>query len=95
MSRLELTGFGVALEAKHDFRRAVPSRGDVLGHVTSVFLRINRKAAGKTKVTNLELTVGIDEEVARLEISVEDIGGVDVLEAAEDLVDERLEVSIG
>ena len=52
-------------------------------------------STSETKVADLELTVGVDEEVARLEVTVQDVGGVDVLEAAEDLVDEGLEVRVG
>ena len=32
--------------------------------------------------TNLEITGGVEEEVGRLEVSVEDVGRVDVLEAS-------------
>jgi hypothetical protein len=34
---------------------------------------------GETKVTDFELAVGVDEEVSRFEIAVEDVGRVDVL----------------
>lgn len=90
-----LTRFCVALEAQHDLRGSVPPRGDVLGHVPRVLLRVHGEASGQTKVANLELAVGVDEEIARLQIAMEDIGGVDVLETAQDLVDEGLEVGVG
>jgi len=89
------TGFGVALEAQHDLRCPIPSCRDILGHVAGVLLWIDREATGETEVTNLELAVGIDEEVARLQITVQHVGGVDVLETAEDLVNEGLEMRIG
>ena len=54
-----LTSFGVVLEAKHNLRRAIPSRCDVLGHVPSIFLWVNREATRETEVANLELAVGI------------------------------------
>lgn len=92
---MQLTGLGVALEAEHDFRGAVPSRGYIFCHVASILFGVDGEAASKTKIANLELTVGIHKEVTGLEISVEDIGGVDVLEAAEDLVNEGLEVGVG
>lgn len=37
----------------------------------------------------------VDKEVARLKVAMEDVGGVDVLETAEGLVQERLEVGVG
>lgn len=52
-------------------------------------------AAGKAKVADLELAVGVDEQISGLEVAVENVGGVNVLEAAEGLVDEGLEVGVG
>ena len=89
------TSFGVALEAEHDLGRTVPPCSDILGHVTGVLVGVNRKATGEAKVGNLELAVCVDEQVARFEVTVENVGRVDVLETTEDLVDERLEVSVG
>jgi hypothetical protein len=80
-------------KAKHDLGRTVPSGGDVLGHEALLLLLV--ETTSKTKVADLELTVGIDEKVSRFEVAVEDIGRVDVFEAAEGLVDEGLEVGIG
>lgn len=91
----ELTGFCVALEAEHDFRRTVPSRGDVFRHVSRILLRVDGEATSQTKVANLEFAVGIDEQVAGLEVSVQDIGGVDIFETAENLVNKGLEVGVG
>lgn len=89
------TGFRVALEAQHDLGRTVPSRGDVFGHVTGILLWVDREASSQTKVANLELAVCIDQQVSGLEITVQHVGRVDVLETAEDLVDEGLEMGIG
>ena len=36
---------------------------------------------------DLEVAVAVEQEVAGLEVAVDDVGGVDVLEAFEDLVD--------
>ena len=94
-SNYALTGFGVALEAQHDLRRAVPARRHVLSHVARIFLRVHGKAAGQSKIADLELAVGVDQQVAGLEVAVQHIGRVDVLQAAQDLVDEGLEVGVG
>jgi len=64
------TRFGVVLEAQHDLGRAIPSSRDILGHVASILLRVDREASGEAKVANLELAVGIDEQVTRLEITM-------------------------
>lgn len=55
-----LTGFCVALEAQHDFRSTVPSRRNIFGHVSSIFLGVNRESSGQPKITNFQLAVGID-----------------------------------
>lgn len=89
------TSFGVALEAQHNLGRAVPSSGDVFRHVSGILLWVDREAARETKVANLELAVGIDEQVAGLQVTMQHIGRVNVLEATEDLVDEGLKVRIG
>jgi hypothetical protein len=91
----EPTSFGVVLEAEHDFRSTIPPSSNVLGHVAGVLLGVDGEAAGEAKVADLELAVGVDQEVSRLQVAVEDVGGVDVLESAEDLVDEGLEVGVG
>ena len=85
--RYRHTGFGVVLERKHDFRSTIPSRGNVLRHVTSVLLGIDRETTGKTEIANLELAVGINKQVTGLEIAVQNVRRVDVLETAENLVD--------
>ena len=91
----EHTGFGVVLEGQHDFGSTIPSCGNVFRHVTSVLLRIDGETARKTEIANLELAVGIDQQVTGLKITVKHVCRVDVLEAAENLVDEGLEVSVG
>lgn len=83
-------------KAQHDLGRTVPPRRNILRHealvrgVLGSALAVPRRAvpARKAKVADLELAVGVDEEVARLEVAVEHVRGVDVLEATERLVDE-------
>lgn len=67
------TCFGIALEAQHDLWRTVPSRGDVLGHITGILVRVDRETTGQTEVTNLELAVGIDQQITGLQITVENV----------------------
>ena len=56
--------------------------------------RSRLKSSCQTEIANLELTIGVNEQVARLEITVQHVSTVDVLETAEDLVNEGLEVRI-
>lgn len=89
------TGFGVALEAQHNLRSTVPSCRDIFSHVTSILLGIDRETTRETKVTNLKFTIRIDQQVTGLQVTVQDVRRMDVLQTAEDLVDERLKMRIG
>ena len=88
---------GILLKGQHDFGRAVPPRGDVFSHESSFRARRLGGLDGpsETKVTNLEVAVGVEEQIGRLEVAVDDIGGVEGLECAEGLVYEVLRVVIG
>jgi hypothetical protein len=90
-----LTSFCVALEAQHNLWSTVPSRSHVFSHVSSIFLGINRETSSKSKVANLQLAISVDQQIARLQITMKDISRVDVFQSAENLVDERLEVGVG
>lgn len=89
------TGFRIALEAQHDLGGSIPSSGDILGHISSILLWVHRKASSQTKIADLQLTVCIDEQISGFQVAVENVGRVNVLEPAENLIDERLEVSVG
>ena len=68
----------VLLAAAHHLGRAVPARHDVLGElVVGLFFG----AAGEAEVADLEVAVGVEEEVGRLQVAVDDVGGVDVFQA--------------
>ena len=82
----------VVRKAKHNLGRTVPPRRDVLGH-EALLLRLV-KPAREPKVAYLELAVRIHEQVARLEVAVQHVCRVDVLQTAERLVDEGLEVRV-
>ena len=78
--RKTLTGLCVALETEHDFGSAIPSGSDIFRHVPSIFFRIHRETSGQTKIAYLELAIGIDQKIAWLEVSMQHIGGVNVLQ---------------
>jgi len=50
---------------------------------------------GESKIAYFEITVGVDEEVGRLEVSVDNVGAVHVLERLKQLPDKKLEVVVG
>ena len=52
----------------------------------------NEHEPGEAKVADLEDAVGVDEEVAGLDITVHDFGRVEVLDPAQQLVEEHLDV---
>lgn len=85
-------GLGVLLEREHDFRRAVPSRRDVFSHEPGFSARRLGGFYGscKTKVADLEVAVGIEEQVRGFEVAVDDIGAVECFERAKGLVDKVL-----
>lgn len=90
------TGFCVLCKTEHDLGSAVPSSSNVLGlEASGNIVGLVAEATGKTEIANLQLAVGIDEQVAGLEIAVQYVGRMDVLEPAENLVDEGLEVGVG
>ena len=61
-----LTGLGVRLEAQHDLGGSVPPRRDIFGHVSSIFLGVDREATSKAEIADLQLAIGVDEQVTRL-----------------------------
>lgn len=55
----------VFLPCKHDLRGTIISGGDVAGHLWILY-------TSKAKVTNLQVAVLVHEDVARLQVSVDD-----------------------
>jgi hypothetical protein len=82
----------VICKAKHDLWGAIPPRRDVFGH-KALLLRLI-KTPRKPEIANFELAVRVHQQIARLKVAVEYISRVDVFQAAQRLVDERLEVRI-
>ncbi len=63
----------VFLPCKHDLRRSVVSRRDIAGHLRILQTR-------KTEIADLKVAVFVHEDVAGLEIAMDDACGVDILE---------------
>ena len=69
----DVDGLRVALGVEHDLGGPVPPGGHVLGEEACVVMfRICNSC--ETKVTDLEVTGGVQEKVAGLEVTMEDIG---------------------
>ena len=70
---------------EHDLGRAVPPRRDILGHEARLAaVGLGREdAAREAKVAHLEVAVGVEQEVGRLEVAVDDVGRVHGLEGAQ------------
>jgi len=74
----------VLLPREHNLRCAVISRRDIAGHLGVLY-------AGKAEITDLEITVLVDEDVAGLEVAMDDSGRVYVFQTTHNLVEEVLD----
>ena len=83
---------GVLFERQHNFRCSVPPCGYIFCHETSLGTGWFGSLDGtcETEIADLEVAVGVEEEVGGLEIPMNDIGRVQCLQCAECLVDEVL-----
>ena len=89
----------IICKAQHDFRCPVPPGRDILSHEPLIACRFRCAATRRipscqTKVTNFEFAVSIDEQIARLEVAMKNICGVDIFQPTERLVEERLEMGV-
>ena len=82
----------VVRKAEHDLGGAIPPRRDILGH-KALLLRLIEPTR-EPKIAYFEFAVRVHEQVSRLEVAVEHVSGVDIFQAAQRLVDERLEVRV-
>ena len=89
-----VNGFCVFLEGQHDFRRTVPASRHVFRHEARVVVG-RRRRSGQTKVADFQITVGVEQEVRRFQVSVQDISRVHGFERTQRLVDEVLAVVVG
>ena len=61
----DVDGFGVAFAVQHDFRRAVPARGHVLGQESRVVV-IRVRDSGQTEITDLQIARRVQQQIAGL-----------------------------
>uniref|UniRef100_A0A0K8RI04 Putative mitogen-activated protein kinase n=1 Tax=Ixodes ricinus TaxID=34613 RepID=A0A0K8RI04_IXORI len=91
--RPDVDGLGVPLAVQHDLRRPVPPRRHILRQEARVVV-LGVRHPRQAKVADLEVTSGVEEQVARLEIPVQNIGRMNVFEAPQDLVEEVADVVV-
>lgn len=65
----------VLLPGEHDFRSSVVSRRDIAGHLGVL-------NTGQTEVANLQIAILVDQNVAGLQVTVDNASRVDVLQSA-------------
>lgn len=83
------------MRGKHDFGRSIKSSDDVL---CQIFFFLFAQIAGKAEITifrkdekliflpDFEVAVLVQQDVWGLQVAVDEVGGVDELECAEDLI---------
>jgi len=95
-----VNGGRVVGETQHDLGGSVPPGGNVFGHETLIRTTLGAGTSTrsipsrKAKVADFELTVRINQEVTRLEVTMNNVSGVNVLETAKGLINKRLEMSV-
>lgn len=65
-------------ESQHNLRCSIPPGRHVLGKVRRVFIWPRFEASAQAKVANLEFTVRVDEQIAWLEVTMDDGCRMDV-----------------
>lgn len=89
-----INGRRVLPPRENHFRSSIPARCDVVGERG---LRGHQRVnigARQSKVANFEVAVAVDEQVAGLQVAMEDTARVDVLKASQNLVQEELNVLV-
>ena len=70
------------ISREHDFRSSVPSGSDVFRHEACPLCFRLICGSCESKVANLEVTICVEEEVGGLQISMEDLGGMQGFQAS-------------
>jgi len=82
----------ILLLRQNDFRSSIPTSRDVVCHLSRLSKQVRDVRSGQAEVAYFQVTITVDQQVARLEISVKNARRVEVLKATQDLVEEELDV---
>ena len=89
MSEESETDLGV----EHDLRRSVPASSNVLSEKTGMIV-IRVRHPGESKIADFEIARCVEKKIGGLQVSVKHVGRVDVLQPAENLVEEIADVIV-
>lgn len=85
------------LERQHDLWCSVPPSSNIFGHEAGFraggFRGLHRPR--ESKIADLQVAVGVEEQIRWFEITVDDIGRVQRLKGAKCLIDKVLRMVIG
>mmetsp|Transcript_73848 Transcript_73848/g.225858 ORF Transcript_73848/g.225858 Transcript_73848/m.225858 type:complete len:298 (-) Transcript_73848:290-1183(-) len=91
--RPDVDGARVVGPGAQHLGRPVPPRADVLRHRAHPAL-VGEAHARQAEVADLQVAIAVDEQIARLQVPVDDLRRVHVLHAPQDLVQEELAVVV-
>lgn len=83
--RPHVYGLVVALRVEHDLGRTIPTRRHVLGQEARVIV-VGIGDARQPEVAYLQVAVRVQQQIARLEVTMQHVRRMNVLETAQDLI---------
>ena len=89
-----IDGSSVLAPGKNDFRCAVPSRGNIVCQACRRCHQSVDIGTCQAKVTDFQIAVGVNQQISRLQITMQDSTGVNVFQTAKDLIEEKLYVLV-
>ena len=85
----------VSAEREHELGRSIPARCDVLRHKVGVFVGGCRDTARHAEIANFQIAIGVNEQIRRFQIAMQNAGRVNVLDAAQYLIEKVAYVLVG
>ena len=92
--RPNIDGFGVLFESEHDFRSSVPTGSDVFCHETRSFCFGLVCRSCQTKIANLEIAIGVEQEIRGFEITMQHLSRMQRFQTPQSLIDKVLTVVV-
>jgi hypothetical protein len=85
-----IDGSRVLSPGENDFGRTIPPCGNIVSQGSILSHQGANVCPRQSKVTNLQITVAVDEQISGLQVTKNDAARVDVLETAKNLVQKEL-----